>query len=144
MACPYFMPQEKSENGSWPHPARLPLGSGWNGYCTAPGHHGEVPTQDIVEGFCNLGYAAKCAWAPPERDWDAVRFSVCPPEETSKDPCGSRVIRLQYVCERDHHPVTNGDLRFDLSNRAWQCSHEDSRVQKMAECFLESYLSKKG
>ena len=32
MACPYFMPVEKLENGTWPHPSRLPLGSGWRGF----------------------------------------------------------------------------------------------------------------
>ena len=60
MACPFFMPVEKLENGAWPHPARLPLGGGWSGRCTAPGHEGEIPTQSALEEFCNLGYAARC------------------------------------------------------------------------------------
>src|ERR1700686_2788739 len=64
LACPYFMPVEKLENGSWPHPARLPLGGGWGGHCTSPGHEGERPAQDVLEAFCNLGYADCCAWAP--------------------------------------------------------------------------------
>src|SRR3954465_3694980 len=55
LACPFFMPVAKLENGSWPHPARLPLGCGWTGHCTAPGHEQAVPSQDVVESFCNLG-----------------------------------------------------------------------------------------
>ena len=148
MACPYFMPVVKLQNGAWPHPARLPLGCGWNGHCTAPGHEGEVPPQDVLEAFCNLGYASSCAWAPPGRAWDAVRFSVsAPPESSRKDkekpsPAAS-VLRLVYVCERDHRPVAHGELIFDLTTAAWSCLHEDPRIQKMAECFLDSYLKKK-
>lgn len=149
MACPYFMPVEKLENGSWPHPARLPLGAGWRGHCTSPGHEGELPQQDILEAFCNLGYADCCAWAPRERSWDAVRFAVSAPPEGGKPRVGAgskvaaHVLRLRYVCERDHRPVESGDLEFDLPRAIWLQRHNDLRVQKMAECFLESYLTKK-
>ena len=54
-----------------------------------------------------------------------------------------RVLRLRYVCEKNHLPVEHGDLEFDLSRSAWLRAHDDSRVQKMAECFLDSYLKKK-
>jgi len=54
-----------------------------------------------------------------------------------------RVLLLRYVCERDHRPVEHGDLEFDLSRAAWMRRHDDLRIQKMAECFLESYLKKK-
>jgi hypothetical protein len=80
MACPYFMPVAKLENGNWPHPARLPLGVGWSGHCAAPGHEGETPAQDVLQDFCNLGYASGCGWAPAERLWDAVRFAVSAPQ----------------------------------------------------------------
>jgi len=140
LACPYFMPVERLENGSWPHPARLPLGGGWNGHCTAPGHEGELPAQDILEAFCNLGYASSCAWAPTERAWDAVRFSVAAP---AKAETAARVLQLVYVCERRHRPVKSGELQFNLQSAAWLLRHEDSRIQKMAECFVESYLKKK-
>jgi hypothetical protein len=142
LACPYFMPTARLENGNWPHPARLPLGCGWTGQCTAPGHEGESPSQHVVEAFCNLGYASSCAWAPQERAWDAVRFSVSTPEDrNANNP--ARVLRLLYVCERDHLPVVHGDLLMDLEAGTWQRGHEDARIQKMAECFLESYLKKK-
>ncbi len=149
LACPYFMPVEKLENGSWPHPARLPLGAGWRGHCTSPGHEGELPPQDILEAFCNLGYADCCGWAPRERSWDAVRFAVSAPPEGGKPrgagigKVGAQVLRLRYVCERDHRPVESGDLEFDVLLGTWLLRHQDLRVQKMAECFLESYLKKK-
>jgi hypothetical protein len=146
------MPTEKCENGSWPHPARLPLGAGWSGHCTAPGHETEIPAQHILEAFCNLGYASSCSWAPKDEDraWDAVRFAVCAPPESpmrGHSDTGTeippRVLRLRYVCEKNHLPVEHGDLEFDLSQAAWLRRHDDARVQRMAECFLDSYLKKK-
>lgn len=139
------MPVAKLENGAWPHPARLPLGCGWSGHCTAPGHEGQVPSQDVLEAFCNLGYASSCAWAPQERTWDAVRFSVSAPPVAARNTDRRSVasfLRLVYVCERDHRPVVQGELTFDLASAAWTHAHEDLRIQKMAECFLDSYLKK--
>jgi hypothetical protein len=134
MACPYFMPVERLENGSWPQPARLPLGSGWRGYCTAPGHEREVPPQDTLEAFCNLGYASNCGWAPLDRAWDAVRFAVLSPAEGDKAPVepSARFIHVCYVCELAHRPVERGDLEFDLQKSIWVRSHTDARLQKMA------------
>lgn len=148
LACPYFMPVEKLEGGNWQHPARLPLGCGWSGHCTAPGHEGASPAQDVLEGFCNLGYAGGCSWAPHERMSDAVRFAVIAPPSLEKrrkeenNRIGLNSIRIRYVCERDHAPVEHGELEFDLQQARWLRHHCDARVQKMAECFLESYLSK--
>ena len=146
MACPYFMPVSKLENGNWPHPGRLPLGCGWSGHCTASGHEGEVPAQDVLEAFCNLGYASSCGRAPAQRPWDAVRFAVAAPAESgvTKRPSSdtTRILRLLYACERDHRPVERGELEFDLSRATWLRQHGDARVQKMAECFLDSYLKK--
>ena len=138
MACPFFMPIEKLENGAWSHPERLPLGCGWGGHCTAPGHEGEVPALNVLEDFCNLGYAGVCSWMPQERAWDAVRFAVVAPA----DGVRSRVVQLQYACERAHRPVEHGRLSFDAGGGGWTQRHSDSRVQKMAECFLESCLAR--
>ncbi len=150
LACPYFMPVVRLEHGSWPHPARLPLGGGWCGHCTAPGHEGKLPPQDVLEAFCNLGYASSCNWSPAERVCDAVRFAVSAPPDFSVRPGAqsdtvlpARVLVLRYVCERDQLPVESGDLEFDLAQAAWLRQHRDARIQKMAECFLQSYLKKK-
>jgi hypothetical protein len=143
------MPVERLENGNWPHPARLPLGGGWRGHCTAPGHEGELPAQNVLEAFCNLGYAEGCMWSPPDRAWDAVRFAPLPVQASAArqtertSDLAPRVLHLHYVCERNHRPVEDGRLQFDLSQMIWVLGHKDSRVQKMAECFLESYLKKK-
>jgi len=146
MACPYFMPVEKLENGAWPHPSRLPLGGGWRGHCTAPGHEREDPTQDILETCCNLGYADRCSWAPRDRSWDAVRFAVIAPREanrTSSPDNAAALLRIHCVCQQDHRPREHAELEFDLARSAWVRGHSDSRIHKMAECFLESYMKKK-
>jgi len=134
LACPYFLPTEKTDDGGWIHPSRLPLGGGWNGQCTAPGHEGEVPSDQQIHDCCNLGYASACAFRPVERDFDSVRFAVL--RDTNE-----RVV-ICYVCERDHQPAKHGSLEYEKAGGHWQ-PHPDPRIQKMAECYLTSYLLRK-
>jgi hypothetical protein len=82
-----------------------------------------------------MGYAAECSRLPRSRAWDAVRFSV------SRDT-GSQ-ISLWFVCESAHHPVEHGTLEFDCGGERWVNSHQDVRVQKLAECYLQSYLRRR-
>jgi hypothetical protein len=141
MSCPFFMPAAKLENGIWLHAQRLPLGCGWSGQCTAPGHEGESPSQEELQEFCNLGYANACARLPHERAWDSVRFGV---KMTSLE--GQRQsdrIQLYFVCERDHRPIEHGVLDFDIASDEWRLRHSDARVQRMAECYLAAYFEKK-
>jgi len=71
---------------------------------------------------------------PQERPWDAVRFSVtC--------DCEDR-ISLDYVCERSHRPGEHGVLEYVFDGAQWTRLHRDTRIQKMAECYLDSYLRK--
>jgi hypothetical protein len=135
VACPFFMPQQKLENGSWPHPSRLPLGGGWTGYCTAPGHAGDVPESLLLENGCNLGYASGCSRLPLDRRWDSVRFQVT--------RTGERRLIVAYACERDHRPASYGTLEYDLPSATWITAHEDIRIRKMAECYIESHLLRK-
>lgn len=112
----------------------------------APGHEQATPSQEILESFCNLGYAGNCTWAPADRICDAVRFAVVAPpkkekQESSEDP-RARVLRLAYIYEYANRPAGQGQLEFDLRAAVWLRRHEDARIQKMAECFLESYLKK--
>jgi hypothetical protein len=133
------MPVERLESGIWLHAGRLPLGCGWSGHCTAPGHQGESPSQKELQGFCNLGYAEGCGRLPRERVWDSVRFAA----RTVSDGNGGRTsIQLRYVCERGHRPAEHGLLKFDPAEAQWQQKHPDGRVQRMAECFVESYVEK--
>jgi hypothetical protein len=55
----------------------------------------------------------------------------------------ARVLTLHYVRERNHLPVEHGDLEYDLAQTTWLRTHSDPRIQRMAECFLDSYLKKK-
>jgi hypothetical protein len=52
-------------------------------------------------------------------------------------------IQVRYVCERAHRPAEHGMLEFDPADARWIARHRDNRVQRMAECFLESYVEKK-
>lgn len=132
MACPFFMPTKEFDDGGWLHPARLPLGRGWSGKCCAPGHEGYEPTEAELREFCNLGYAAACPYLPAERAYDAVRFSV------TND--GGQQITLCFVCEFRHRPALHGILEYDAALNRWPSRHPEARIQKMAECYLQSYL----
>jgi hypothetical protein len=140
VACPFFMPVEKLENGAWLHAGRLPLGCGWSGQCTAPGHEGEVPSQEELREFCNLGYAEGCGRLPQERAWDSVRFAA---RTVGSDGGSGERVQVRYVCERGHRPAEHGVLEFEVQQERWVELHRDARVQRMAECFLESYIEKR-
>ncbi|MDQ1390376.1 MAG: hypothetical protein QOF56_3830 [Acidobacteriaceae bacterium] len=142
VACPFFMPTEKLENGEWLHSSRLPLGSGWSGKCAAPGHEGEVPSQEELREFCNLGYAERCGRLPRERVWDSVRFAARTVGNEGMSGSSGR-IQVRYVCERGHCPVEHGVLEFDSVSGQWNSPHRDDRVQRMAECFLQSYVERR-
>jgi len=115
------------------HPARLPLGGGWRGYCSAPGHEGSEPTPEEVRELCNLGYAARCPRLPKEREADAVRFSI------SRDR-GDQLM-VCFAQEFCHRPAGHGTLEYDLARAKWVSSHPDPCLQKMADCYLQSYLA---
>ena len=114
------------------HPSRLPLGGGWTGHCSAPGYQGVLPSEQEIRELCNLGYASHCPRLPKERPYDAVRFSVV------RDN-GSQLF-LWFVCEAAHLPAEHGKLEYDLTVSRWVSPHADPRIQKMADCFLQSYL----
>ena len=132
MACPFFWPVRKSEEGGWLHASRLPLGCGWTGHCSAPGYEGTKPSDEEVRELCNLGYATNCPRLPAGRACDAVRFSVARERGAQ--------LSLRFVCEAGHRPVEHGTLEYDSQLGRWISSHADARIQKMAECYLETYL----
>lgn len=142
MACPFFLPIEKLENGVWQFPWRLPLGCGWKGQCTAPGHEGETPSLEELQEFCNLGYAKNCPRLPHTRRWDSVRFGVRGVTDRPED-ASSHHIQVHYVCERDHLPAEHGFLEFNPAEAGWSKQHPDLRVQRMAECFVAPYLERR-
>ena len=132
LACPFFMPRQKFEEGAWLHPSRLPLGAGWKGLCFAPGHEGEEPSTSELCGGCNLGYAVSCSRMPEQRTCDAVRFSI------ARDLASE--ISVCFTTEHAHLPVSHGLLTYDMAAGIWTCVHPDERIQKMAQCYLDAYL----
>jgi hypothetical protein len=133
VACPFFVPLEILNDGSWPHPSRLPLGAGWTGNCRASGQ--ELAASDThLREFCNLGYATACPHLPQGRDWDAIRFSVARANVSQ--------VALRYVCELDHAPIEHGELIFDLASEAWLNAQPDLRVLRLAKCYLETYRTR--
>jgi hypothetical protein len=135
LSCPYFVPIEKNDAGSWLHPSRLPLGAGFSGHCSAPGYEGARPTDDELRELCNMGYAVSCARLPRERDYDAIRFSV------SRESAAQ--LTILFVCETAHRPGSHGTLQYDATGKQWLLSHDDSRIQTLAQCFVQTYLAKK-
>jgi hypothetical protein len=128
VACPFFMPEERF-NSDWPFPHRLPLGAGWSGTCTAPGCEG-TPSEEELKSGCNLGYARKCRRLPAERHADAVRFVL------AEERDGIR--RVLFCFELDYLPAGHGELLYDAVNGSWLQRHDDPRVQRMAECYVEA------
>ena len=106
----------------------------------APGHEGETPAEEELRDFCNLGYAEGCGRFPKERLWDSVRFGA---RTVNKGDGIHDCIQIRYVCERGHRPVECGILEFDVAEQRWERAHCDSRVQRMAECFVESHMAKR-
>jgi hypothetical protein len=135
LACPFFVPLEILNDGSWPHPSRLPLGAGWSGNCGASGQ--ELPaSDDHIREFCNLGYATACPHLPQNRDWDTVRFSVA--------RVSPGQVTISFVCESAHAPIEHGKLTFDTVGEAWLNAHTDPRIIRLAASYLQTYRARQG
>lgn len=90
--------------------------------------------QELQE-LCNLGYASKCGRLPKDRSYDAVRFSV------ARDT-GAQLL-IWFACEAGHYPCNHGQLEYNPSLTTWVSSHQDPQIQKLAECYVQSYLTRK-
>jgi hypothetical protein len=126
---------EKEFISDWPFPQRLPLGAGWAGTCTAPGHKGVRPTDEELRSGCNVGYARACSRLPGGRHADAVRFAL------GEERDG--VLRVLFACEREYLPAGHGELSYDAASGAWLQSHQDPRVQRMAECYVQAQRARR-
>jgi hypothetical protein len=135
LACPFFLPERRFES-DWPFPQRLPLGAGWSGICTAPGQDGDRPAEEELKSGCNMGYARECSRLPADRQADAVRFVL-------GEECGG-VLHVRFACERSYLPVAHGELLYEKATATWRLKHEDARVQRMAECYVEVQLARRG
>ena len=112
MACPFFMPIERVDDGPWLHAPRLPLGGTYRGTCHA--RQGEVIEER--REFCNTGYArGQCERFPADSKADAVRFSMS----------GGQLI---YVLERDCAPLEHGVVTEAVSET----------LSRQARAFVEN------
>ena len=104
MACPFFMPKTRFEDGGWLHPSRLPLGAGWRGECCAPGQQGTEPSNEELRELCNLGYATGCLRLPRERNFDAVSL-----QQAAELSLGGADCRVRHVVDQaDDDPLRIG------------------------------------
>ena len=133
MACPFFMPTERFEGRAWLHPSRLPLGAGWHGRCTAGHPDAPPPTDEHVQRYCNLGYATTCSDFPSGR---SPTRSVWRSHTHTEEQISWLRLRIEPSARRAWRPgVCTGRW-------SWISPHPDPRIQKMAECYLESHLRK--
>jgi hypothetical protein len=72
---------------------------------------------------------------PKERAADAVRFSVARDRGTQ--------LELWFIFERNHRPAGHGKLQYDVAADRWLSLHPNPQIQKMAACYLESYLQRR-
>src|ERR1039457_2629009 len=128
------MPEQRFDS-DWPFPQRLPLGAGWTGTCTAPGHQGARPSDEELRSGCNLGYAKSCRRLPVERHADAVRFAL------GEERDG--ILRVLFVWERDYLPAGHGELLYQTVSALWLQPHDDPRVQRMAECYVQAQCARR-
>ena len=135
MCCPYFYPRERTAEIAWSFPGRLPLGGGFRGECRA-GTAPAVPDDATLRESCNLGYARGCSRLPASRTMDSVRLAVGQDREDK--------IHVLYVADREHAPVAHGELVYDCAARRWVSTSDDPCVQRQAECYLETYLQRRG
>jgi hypothetical protein len=133
VACPYFIPSAPHPRELWPHRHLLPLGDGFAGRCGARAQ--QTPCDDeTLRTRCNLGYA-ECVHLPAGRELDAVRFHV-----RAESPA---ILRVSFTCERLHHPVLAGELRYDQSSHAW-IDPPDPGLVHLAEAAVRAWTGKQG
>jgi hypothetical protein len=134
MACPFFMPEERFDS-DWPFPQRLPLGAGWAGTCSAPGHIGVRPSEEELKSGCNLGHAKTCHRLPADRHADSVRFAL------GEERDG--VVHVLFACDRAHLPASHGELLYEKASGTWLQRHDDACTQRMAECYLQGQMERR-
>jgi len=139
VACPFFMPIERLDDGPWTHAPRMPLGDPYRGVCTAlPAEPGFEPPEAVQRDPCNCGYArGRCDRFPGGDAADAMRFSVTSHLDGR--------VRMVYVTEKNHAPAEHGVIDFPAGDFPNTEAHvTNPLLTRQARAFLESYLRKAG
>jgi hypothetical protein len=55
---------------------------------------------------------------------------------------GSRLL-VWFVCETGHRPAKHGTVEYDVEHGTWISAHSDPRIQKMLECYVQSYVHRR-
>ena len=135
MACPYFYPVERIDDGAWIQPPRLPLGGPYSGLCRAIDGGPFQPGESALRECCNTGYArGRCARFPAQAVIDALRFSI----EAETDD----VVEIVFVREREWSPAGYG--RAQWSAGKVKCDEAlDPLIERQMEIFVANYLTRK-
>lgn len=132
MACPFFFPLRRLDQGAWLNPPRLPLGDPYSGECRADAAAPFEPPEEHQRERCNCGYARfRCSHYPEGAAGDAVRFSVL------SDSSGR--IEVIYAVERDHAPVEHGRLVYFREEDRWEDASVSGLLTRQAGAFVESH-----
>lgn len=91
------------------------------------------PEDHELRDHCNLGHAA-CSRLPEQRTADAIRFSARSAERYR--------IHVRYVYEKDCRPAGGGTLEYDEREHRWLTAIDDEKLQRQAECFLQTWRSR--
>ncbi len=73
---------------------------------------------------------------PADRHADAVRFALA--QE------GDGILRVLFACEREYLPAGHGELLYDAVSGSWLLAHDDPRIQRMAECYVQAQKERRG
>lgn len=135
MACPYFYPVERIAQATGKKMAPMPLGEAWSGACRADPAGDWPPDANTAQQLCNFGYAHEKCGRIPAGGADAVRFSISYDHDD--------VIRIYWVVEKNHLPVTHGPLEYSRLHSSFQNLSPDACLTRQAEAYVDSYLRRK-
>jgi hypothetical protein len=127
MACPYFRPNEPHPPGEVTGRPQPPLGGFYDGSCMSG--KGETP---LPLERCNLGYARGLACFSADCSADANRFSI------GKDD--GDTITVQWCIERDHRPLSWGEVNWSRDGDRFQESFDDPVLSSQMAAYVASYL----
>ena len=72
---------------------------------------------------------------PADRHADAVRFAL-------GEECNG-ILHVRFASELAHLPASHGELLYEKASATWLSRHDDARVQRMAECYVQVQLQKR-
>jgi hypothetical protein len=135
VACPYFYPVARIDDGAWIQPPRLPLGGPYSGFCRAADGDPFEPGESALRECCNIGYArGRCARFPVQAGVDALRFSI----EADTD----NIIEIVFVREREWSPTGYGRAQWRTGTVT--CDEGlDPLIERQMEVFVANYLTRK-